>query len=203
VDRGRHGERLRVDGTGRRLAPSGMADGTPARFKGGSGVRPVSSGVGAGAAAEVVSRDLVRGVQPTGQIWVIRELEALMRANGDLEVEGEGLVWGGGNHVGRGTEARAVFPTRRRTIAVRDEPVAHATPVCIHGGYEHPSRGRLSHDLAYTTHDGAPTGSWHRTPRRDSIIVGQQGCSITGPAPFMARRFTYRVDTHTALALRQ
>lgn len=92
-----------------------------------------------------------------------------------------------------------MFPTRRRTIAVRDEPVAYATSVCIHGGHEHPSRGRLSHDLAYTTHDGAPTGSWHRTPRRDSIIVGQQGCSITGPAPFMARRFTYRVDTHTAL----
>jgi ferredoxin-NADP reductase len=93
VDHVRHGERLRVDGTGRRLAPSVMADGTLARFKGGIGVTPVSSGVGTGATAEVVNRNIVRGVQPAGQIWVIRKLEAIVRANGDIEVEGEGWCW--------------------------------------------------------------------------------------------------------------
>jgi hypothetical protein len=92
------------------LALSGMADDTLASFKGGVGVMPVSSGVGTGATAEVVNRNIVRGVQPTGQIWVIRKLEAKVRTNGEIEVEGEGLVLGGGNNVGRAT-GQYVFAT--------------------------------------------------------------------------------------------
>jgi hypothetical protein len=92
------------------LAPSVMADDTLARFKGGIGVIPVSSGVGMGATAEVVNRNIVRGVQPAGQIWVIRKLEATVTTNGDIEVEGEGLVLGGGNNVGRAT-GQFVFAT--------------------------------------------------------------------------------------------
>jgi hypothetical protein len=92
------------------FAPSVMADDTLARFKGGIGVIPVSSGVGTAATAEVVNRNIVRGVQPAGQIWVIRKLDATVTTNGDIEVEGEGLVLGGGNNVGRATGQR-VFAT--------------------------------------------------------------------------------------------
>jgi hypothetical protein len=92
------------------LAPSVMADDTLASFKGGIGVIPVSSGVGTGETAEVVNRNIVRGVQPAGQIWVIRELKAKVRTNGEIEVEGEGLVLGGGNNVGR-TTGQSVFAT--------------------------------------------------------------------------------------------
>jgi hypothetical protein len=92
------------------LAPSVMADDTLASFKGGIGVIPVSSGVGMGATAEVVNRNIVRGVQPAGQIWVIRGLEAKVTTNGDIEVKGRGLVLGGGNNVGRAT-GQFVFAT--------------------------------------------------------------------------------------------
>ena len=92
------------------LIPSVMADDTLARFKGGIGVIPVSSGVGTATTAEIVNRNIVRGVQPAGQIWVIRKLEAKVKTNGDIEVKGEGLVLGGGNNVGRAT-GQSVFAT--------------------------------------------------------------------------------------------
>ena len=57
-----------------------------------------------------MNRNIVRGVQPAGQIWVIRKLEAEVTTNGDIKVEGEGLVLGGGNSVGRATGQR-VFAT--------------------------------------------------------------------------------------------
>jgi hypothetical protein len=86
------------------------ADNTLVRFEGGIGVIPVSSGMGTGGTAEVVNRNIVRGVQPAGQIWVIRKLEAKVTTSGDIEVEGEGLVLGGGNNVGRAMGQR-VFAT--------------------------------------------------------------------------------------------
>jgi hypothetical protein len=108
------------------FAASGMADDTLARFKGGIGVIPVSSGVGTTATAEVVNRNIVRGVQPAGQIWVIRKLEAEVKTNGEIKVEGEGLVLGGGNNVGRATgqfvcatlicEAAAPFTERNSNL---------------------------------------------------------------------------------------
>ena len=87
-----------------------VADDTLARFEGGIGVIPVSSGQGTGATATTVNRNLVRGVQPAGQIWVIRKLKAKVKTNGTIKVEGEGLVLGGGNNVGRATGQR-VFAT--------------------------------------------------------------------------------------------
>jgi hypothetical protein len=71
------------------------------KFKGGIGVIPVSSGVGAAATAEVVNRNLVRGVQPPGQIWVIEDLKAdIDLDNGRVRVDGRGLLLGGGNGIG-------------------------------------------------------------------------------------------------------
>jgi len=71
-----------------------------ARFKGGIGVIPVSNGVGAAATAEVVTRNIVRGVQPPGQIWVIEDLRADVKTDGSIKVDGRGLLLGGGNGIG-------------------------------------------------------------------------------------------------------
>lgn len=73
---------------------------TLARFKGGIGVIPVSSGVGQSPTAEVVNRNVVRGIQPPGQIWVIEDLRAEVKTNGDISVDGEGLLLGGGDGIG-------------------------------------------------------------------------------------------------------
>ena len=83
---------------------------TLVRFKGGIGVIPVSSGVGTATTATTVNRNIVRNIQPPGQIWVIRDLDARVKTNGDIKVEGKGLILGGGNNVGRAT-GQSVFAT--------------------------------------------------------------------------------------------
>ena len=88
-------------------------DDTLARFKGGIGVIPVSSGVApvvSQLTSEVVNRNFVRGVQPAGQIWVIDKLEARVSMNGHIRVKGKGLILGGGNNAGRAT-GQSVFAT--------------------------------------------------------------------------------------------
>ena len=75
-----------------------------ARFEGGIGVIPST-----GRPPNVVA-NTVRGVVPAGQIWVIRELDAKVDTNGDIKVEGKGLVLGGGDNAGRATGQR-VFAT--------------------------------------------------------------------------------------------
>jgi hypothetical protein len=98
------------------IASTAAQDVTRWRFKGGIGVIPVSSGVldnGAATTALVapsVNRNIVRGVQPAGQIWVIDELDAKVRANGRITVEGKGLILGGGNNAGRAA-GQSVFAT--------------------------------------------------------------------------------------------
>src|SRR5215468_734250 len=82
-------------------------EGNTIRFKGGIGVIPVSNGVQdngtatTAAVAPSVTRNIVRGVQPPGQIWVIDDLDAKVRADGRITVDGKGLVLGGGNNAGR------------------------------------------------------------------------------------------------------
>ncbi|MBI2960524.1 MAG: hypothetical protein HYY28_09440 [Betaproteobacteria bacterium] len=81
------------------------------QFDGGIGVIPVSSGVGQAAQAEVVNRNIVRGVQPAGQPWVIRVLRATVRAGGAITVDGRGLLLGGGNNIGGNPNNPNVFAT--------------------------------------------------------------------------------------------
>ena len=64
------------------------------QFDGGIGVIPVSSGAGPNAQAEVVNRNIVRGVQPAGQIWVIKDLRARVLTDGQILVKGKGLLLG-------------------------------------------------------------------------------------------------------------
>jgi hypothetical protein len=85
------------------LVPSVRADDTLARFRGGIGVIPVSSGMGTEATATDVNRNIVRGVQPAGQVWTIKNLDAKITTDGDIDVKGEGLVLAGGNNIGRAT----------------------------------------------------------------------------------------------------
>jgi hypothetical protein len=80
------------------------------RFKGGIGVVPVSNVVVNQDNTVTVNRNLVRGVNSPGQIWVIDQLDATVETNGSIKVKGQGLILGGGNNVGRATGQR-VFAT--------------------------------------------------------------------------------------------
>src|SRR3954453_8242511 len=73
---------------------------TLVKFDGGIGVIPVSSGQGTAATATVVNRNLVRGVQPPGQLWVISSLKADVRTDGSIRVDGRGLLLAGGGTIG-------------------------------------------------------------------------------------------------------
>jgi len=91
------------------FALSAVADDT-LKFRGGIGVLPVASGVGLAATAEVVNRNIVRGVQPAGQIWVISALTADIKRDGRIRVDGRGLLLGGGDTIGTNGNA-SVFAT--------------------------------------------------------------------------------------------
>ena len=69
-------------------------DNTLVKFQGGIGVLPVANGVGQEATAEVVNRNIVRGVQPAGQIWVISALTADVKVSGRIHVDGRGPAAG-------------------------------------------------------------------------------------------------------------
>jgi hypothetical protein len=86
------------------------ADDVLVKFKGGIGVIPVSSGVGAATTAVVVNRNIVRGVQPPGQIWRIADLRAVVKNDGSISVRGKGLLLAGGNAIG-GNANQSVFAT--------------------------------------------------------------------------------------------
>ena len=83
------------------VAPlASLADDSLVKFKGGIGVIPVSSGQGTAATATVVNRNIVRGVQPPGQIWRIADLMADVKTDGSIKVRGRGLLLAGGNGIG-------------------------------------------------------------------------------------------------------
>jgi len=86
------------------------ADDTLVRFKGGIGVIPVSSAPGPAPTAAVVNRNIVRGVQPPGQIWRIGDLQARVSFDGSISVRGKGLLLAGGNAIGTNAN-QSVFAT--------------------------------------------------------------------------------------------
>jgi hypothetical protein len=105
------------------------ADDGELKFNGGIGVHPVSSITGCAAtgpcftdpddtvtppssASPQVIFNIVRGVHPAGQIWVINNLQAQVSSNGHITVIGKGLVLAGGNNAGRApTSALSVIAT--------------------------------------------------------------------------------------------
>ena len=92
------------------FALSAIAGDTLVQFRGGIGVLPVAAGEGQAATADVVTRNIVRGVQPAGQIWVISALRADVKVDGGIRVDGRGLLLGGGDQIGFNGNA-SVFAT--------------------------------------------------------------------------------------------
>jgi hypothetical protein len=97
-----------------------VADDTSLTFKGGIGVIPVSSVtcvpsatpcINGSGVTVTITQNVVRSVQPAGQIWVIDKLDAQVSANGNITVHGKGLVLGGGNGAGAVPAGLNVFAT--------------------------------------------------------------------------------------------
>jgi hypothetical protein len=80
------------------------------RFDGGIGVIPVSNVTVNADGSVTVSRNIVRGVNPPGQIWVIDGLKADVDTDGRIKVRGNGLLLGGGNNIGLNAN-QSVFAT--------------------------------------------------------------------------------------------
>ena len=90
-----------------------IADDTLVRFQGAIGDIPVANVAGTanpdGTFPDVV-RNIVRGVDPAGQIWVIAAFRADVKVDGRIRVDGRGLLLGGGNTIGTNGNA-SVFAT--------------------------------------------------------------------------------------------
>ena len=95
------------------LASSVIADDTLVRFQGAIGDIPVANVAGTvnpdGTFPNVV-QNIVRGVAPAGQIWVISDFRADVKVDGRIRVDGRGLLLGGGNTIGTNGNA-SVFAT--------------------------------------------------------------------------------------------
>ena len=95
------------------FASSVIADDTLVRFKGAIGDLPVANVAGTpnpdGSFPDVI-RNIVRGVDPAGQIWVISDFRADVKVDGRIRVDGRGLLLGGGNTIGTNGNA-SVFAT--------------------------------------------------------------------------------------------
>jgi hypothetical protein len=81
-----------------------------ASFDGGIGVHPVSNVAVNADGTLNVTRNIVRGINPAGQIWVIERLRANITLDGRITVDGRGLILGGGNNAGRAA-GQIVFAT--------------------------------------------------------------------------------------------
>jgi hypothetical protein len=95
------------------FASSVIADDTLVRFQGAIGDIPVANVAGTanpdGTFPDVV-QNVVRGIAPAGQIWVISAFRADVKVDGRIRVDGRGLLLGGGNTIGTNGNA-SVFAT--------------------------------------------------------------------------------------------
>ena len=78
----------------------------------------------------------VFGVPAAGQIWVIRDLQAQVKVDGRIQVDGQGLLLGAGNAVGSNANA-SVFAT---LFCANDGNVQHSTnlagvPLQVNGDF--------------------------------------------------------------------
>jgi hypothetical protein len=116
------------------VASSAMADDTFVKFKGGIGVMAVA-GFGPPLVANVV-----RGIQPAGEPWVIRALSAEVKVDGRIHVEGRGLLLAGGNAIGT-NGGQSVFatlicgPLPNGPFTVQSTPVRNAVALAADGDF--------------------------------------------------------------------
>jgi len=95
------------------FASSVIADDTLVRFQGAIGDIPVANVAGTAnpdGTFPNVTRNIVRGVAPAGQIWVISAFKADVKVDGRIRVDGRGLLLGGGDTIGTNGNA-SVFAT--------------------------------------------------------------------------------------------
>jgi hypothetical protein len=86
--------------------PASAADNVLVRFQGGIGSTPVRGGTFTNKTPNTPLPNDVFTIPAGGRPWVISKLEAKVNINGDIEVDGKGLIVAGGNSVGRpGTKA--------------------------------------------------------------------------------------------------
>ena len=81
-------------------ALSAVADDTLVTFDGAIGAIGVSAGLGTGATATTVTRNVVRGVQPPNTPWAIADFQAEVTVDGHITANGQGLVFAGGDTIG-------------------------------------------------------------------------------------------------------
>jgi hypothetical protein len=108
-----------------------VASNTLVRFRGGIGVLPLAGGVGQAATADVVNRNVVRGVQPAGQIWVISALTANVNDDGRIRVTGRGLLLGGGDAIGFNGNANVFATLICEAVAPFTEHSTNGTGVAL------------------------------------------------------------------------
>ena len=90
-----------------------LADDTLVRFQGAIGDLPVANVAGVAnpdGTFPDVTRNIVRLVNPAGQIWVISDFMADVKVDGRIRADGQGLLLGGGNAIGTNGNA-SVFAT--------------------------------------------------------------------------------------------
>jgi hypothetical protein len=95
------------------FASSVIADDTLVKFQGAIGDIPVANVAGVAnpdGTFPDVTRNIVRLVNPAGQIWVISAFSADVKVDGRIRVDGRGLLLGGGNAIGTNGNA-SVFAT--------------------------------------------------------------------------------------------
>ena len=95
------------------FASSAMAADTLVKFEGAIGDIPVANVTGVpnpDGTFPDVTRNVVRQVNPAGQIWVISDFKADVKVDGHIRVDGQGLLLGGGNAIGTNGNA-SVFAT--------------------------------------------------------------------------------------------
>jgi hypothetical protein len=107
------------------VTSSAMANDIIVKFNGGIGVIPAST---------VGSANVVQGVQPPGEPWVIRALRAEVQQDGRIHVEGRGLLLAGGNGIGT-NGGQKVFATLICGTALFSTPVANAVPLAADGDF--------------------------------------------------------------------
>jgi len=107
------------------VTSSAMANDIIVKFNGGIGVIPAST---------VGSANVVQGVQPPGEPWVIRALSAEVKQDGRIHVEGRGLLLAGGNGIGT-NGGQKVFATLICGTALFSTPVANAVPLAADGDF--------------------------------------------------------------------
>ena len=79
------------------------------RFSGAIGADPVSN-VTVNGTVTTVTPNVVRGVNPPGQIWRIADLNAVVTTDGRIRAHGRGVLLGGGNGIGTNAN-QSVFAT--------------------------------------------------------------------------------------------